>query len=65
MKMEGVFYVTICTHYYFQLEGLSRSANIPPLLQFFRTSALVSVLIYEKEHTQKQQSGNLTIANKY
>lgn len=52
---------TIC---YFQLESLSfsMSANIPPLLQFFRTSALVSFLIYEKEHTQKQQSGNLTIA---
>lgn len=41
------------------------SANIPPLLEFFRTSALVSVLIYEKEHTQKQQSGNSTIAKKY
>lgn len=46
-----------------QLESLSfsMSANIPPLLQFFRTSALVSVLIYEKEHTQKQQFGTLEL----
>lgn len=49
------------------MESLSfpMSANIPPLLRFFRTSALVSVLIYEKEHTQKQRCGNLTIAKKY
>ncbi len=55
------------THCYFQLESLtfSMSTNIPPLLQFFRTSALVSVLIYEKEHTQKQPPGSLTIAKKH
>lgn len=53
----------LVAHYYFQLENLifSVSANI---LQFFHTPVLISVPIYEKEHTQKQ-FGNLTIANKY
>lgn len=68
MKMEGGHLsVSYKANTYFQLESLSlsMSGNIPALLQFFHTSALVSVLIYEKEHTQKQQSGNLTTANKY